>query len=280
MKCYLRAATALVEGRDARVSAEVFAAPVKGREQAAASANPAVFKNTPSSVDPSSQIIEVEQLLSDKSVAGAALLKTPLGMAVRTEVQGIDADGARLAVNLNAKMESGLLTAGGDGKWLEALTATKPSDATTKLASVSQTSAAAGVEARLAAPQLSQYQTNGVRTANLPQGLQAAVGQPAWGQAVGERVLMMAAKNLQAAEIQLDPPELGQLQVRIVMNQDQASVTFVSPQQSVREALDESVQRLRDMFEDEGIELANVDVSDQSQSGLTDAEQEGGGNTR
>lgn len=218
-------------------------------------------------VDPSAQVIEVEQLLSDKPAAGAAIaLKSTLDAGLKTDGVIVNNDmlTGRLASNLILS-ESRLTT---KDALKDMLGAVKGAEAVNKQSAATPI-LPAGLDTKPLAPQTIQFQAAAAR---LPAGLQAAVGQPGWGQAVGERVLMMAAKNLQAAEIQLDPPELGQLQVRIVMNQDQASVSFVSPQQSVREALDESAQRLRDMFDAEGVELTDVDVSDQSQSGLAQGE--------
>ena len=95
-------------------------------------------------------------------------------------------------------------------------------------------------------------------------GVPVPVGQPQWSQAVGEKVLWLAAQNVSAAEIRLDPPDLGQLHVKVSVNQDQATVTFTSPHPVVREALDQQLNRLRDMFSEQGLNLVNVDVSDRS----------------
>jgi len=89
--------------------------------------------------------------------------------------------------------------------------------------------------------------------------------QSQWGQAVAERVMWMSSQGIQEAEIYLDPPELGPLQVKVSVANEQAHVSFVVQHGSVREALDQNAMRLREMFEAEGINLADVDVSDQSQ---------------
>ncbi|MDQ2078089.1 flagellar hook-length control protein FliK [Marinimicrobium sp. ABcell2] len=91
------------------------------------------------------------------------------------------------------------------------------------------------------------------------------VGEPRWGQAVGERVLWLASQNIQSAELRLDPPDLGPVQVRVAIQNDQVTVTFTSNQIAVREALDQSAQRLRDMFSEQGLNLGDVNVSDQSE---------------
>jgi flagellar hook-length control protein FliK len=91
-----------------------------------------------------------------------------------------------------------------------------------------------------------------------------SLGQPQWSQAVGEKVLWLAAQNITAAEIRLDPPELGPLQVKVSLHQDQANVSFTSHHAGVREVLDQNLNRLRDMFNEQGLQLVNVDVSDKS----------------
>ncbi len=109
-----------------------------------------------------------------------------------------------------------------------------------------------------------------------PASMQAAIGkaqlsvvipfqQAQWGQAVAERVMWMSSKGIQEAEIHLDPPELGPLQVKVSMANEQAHVSFVVQHSSVREALDQNAMRLREMFDAEGIDLVDVDVSDQSE---------------
>ena len=104
--------------------------------------------------------------------------------------------------------------------------------------------------------------------------------QPQWSQAVGEKVLWMAAQNLSSAELRLDPPDLGPMQVKVSVHNDQISVNFTSAQASVREALDQGSARLREMFESEGLDLVNVDVSDQSEQQLAEEQQRRSGQGR
>lgn len=98
----------------------------------------------------------------------------------------------------------------------------------------------------------------------LPNQAKGALGQPQWHTAIAERVAIMASQRITSAEIQLDPPELGHLHVRVSLNQDQANVSFVSQHAQVREALDQTAFRLREMFQAEGMNLVDVDVSGQS----------------
>lgn len=88
------------------------------------------------------------------------------------------------------------------------------------------------------------------------------VSHSGWGEQIGQKVLYMASQGLSEAEIQLDPPELGPLQARVSINNDQAQVTFNSHSSQVRDALEQSVARLRELLSGEGIDLVNVNVSD------------------
>jgi flagellar hook-length control protein FliK len=111
---------------------------------------------------------------------------------------------------------------------------------------------------------LSEAQSPAARAFVVQTGVPVTVGQPQWGQAVGERVLWLAAQNVSSAEIRLDPPELGPMQVRVSVNQDQVNVSFTSPHPAVRDVLDQQLNRLREMFAEQGLNLVNVDVSDKS----------------
>ncbi len=54
------------------------------------------------------------------------------------------------------------------------------------------------------------------------------------------------------------------MEVRIDLSKDQAQVTFLSPHAGVRDALEGQMQRLREMFAQQGMNLMDVNVSDQS----------------
>jgi flagellar hook-length control protein FliK len=77
--------------------------------------------------------------------------------------------------------------------------------------------------------------------------------------------MYLSSANLKAADIQLQPAELGRLDIRVNMVPDQQTqVTFMSAHPSVREALDGQMHRLRDMFAQQGMGQVDVNVSDQS----------------
>ncbi|MET0380151.1 MAG: flagellar hook-length control protein FliK [Spongiibacteraceae bacterium] len=89
------------------------------------------------------------------------------------------------------------------------------------------------------------------------------VGKPGWSDAVAGKVMWMSSQNLSSAEIQMNPADLGPLSVRVSSHQDQTSIYFTSPHASVREALDQSLSRLREMMGNQGIQLQDVGVGGQ-----------------
>ncbi len=117
---------------------------------------------------------------------------------------------------------------------------------------------------RVAVSSMSQFQSIAAKGASVQTQVQTPVGQPQWGNAVASKVLWMAAQNLTSAEIHLDPPELGPMMVRVTVSQEQASVSFASHSVAVREALDQNAFRLREQFDDQGMDLVHVDVGEQA----------------
>lgn len=96
-------------------------------------------------------------------------------------------------------------------------------------------------------------------------------------QKLQERINIMLSKNIQRADIRLDPPELGQLNVRINMNAEQASVQFQVQSAQARDAVEQALPRLREMLEQQGVALADTDVQEQQQQMAGDAEHQHGG---
>ena len=106
------------------------------------------------------------------------------------------------------------------------------------------------------------------------------LAQGNWDQALGERIQWMVNQKMQGAQIKLNPAQLGPMEVRIQVQNDQASIQFNSAHSVVREALEAALPRLRDMFDASGVELVNVDVSGQPSAGEQRAGGEEGGVTR
>ena len=89
-----------------------------------------------------------------------------------------------------------------------------------------------------------------------------SVRDQAWGQQVGDRVVMMAANQLKQAEIRLTPAELGPLRVQVSVDDGNAHVTFHAQHAVTRDALEQALPRLREMLAENGLSLGQADVSD------------------
>ena len=90
------------------------------------------------------------------------------------------------------------------------------------------------------------------------------VPQPQWADDFSQKVTWIATQRSQSAELHLNPAQLGPLEVSLKLNGDQATLQFTSAHAAVREAIEQSIPRLRDMLADSGISLGNTTVSDQA----------------
>lgn len=90
------------------------------------------------------------------------------------------------------------------------------------------------------------------------------VGSNGWSDAVADKVMWFSANKISSAEIHLNPPDLGPLQVRVSTQHDQTSVIFTSQHAAVRDALDQALPRLRDMMGSQGMHLLDVSVGGQN----------------
>jgi len=89
------------------------------------------------------------------------------------------------------------------------------------------------------------------------------VGQPQWGDDFSQKVTWLATQRTQSAELHLNPAQLGPLEISLKLNGDHATLQFTSAHAAVRDAIEQSLPRLRDMLAESGISLGNTTVSDQ-----------------
>ncbi|MFZ3203570.1 MAG: flagellar hook-length control protein FliK [Pseudomonas sp.] len=193
--------------------------------------------------------------LGAKAKAAAAEQGTPGSVATQTAqsagqsfASAIAAMGAQQA-EPEVDLPSLELTTQGLEALKESAADTRPENFVARLSALSQAVA---------------QQTSQAPRAGLMAGQPVPMHQAGWGEAVVDRVMLLSSQNLKSAEIQLDPAELGRLEVRISVNQEQTQVTFASANAGVREALEGQMHRLREMFTQQGMNLLDVNVSDQS----------------
>jgi len=89
---------------------------------------------------------------------------------------------------------------------------------------------------------------------------------PGWGKELGEQIVWMNNKAMPAAEIRLNPAHLGPISVRIDVNQDQATILFTAQHAEVKEAIEASIPKLREMLGTQQLNLINVNISQNSTS--------------
>ncbi|WP_155999670.1 flagellar hook-length control protein FliK [Thioalkalivibrio sulfidiphilus] len=117
------------------------------------------------------------------------------------------------------------------------------------------------------------------RTTPRQLSLDIPMGQPGWDRSLGDRVQWMVNQKVQVAELRLNPPSLGPIEIRVQVDGDRTQVNFVAPQAAVREAIDAALPRLREMFAEGGMTL-DVSVSHQDARqarGESDGQGAGGG---
>lgn len=88
------------------------------------------------------------------------------------------------------------------------------------------------------------------------------VGAAEWGDKLVGKLSWLTARNMSVAEIHLTPPDMGPMEVKVRVQNEQANITVHASNPVVREQLEQHSNRLRDMLGDQGLNLARFDVSD------------------
>jgi flagellar hook-length control protein FliK len=92
----------------------------------------------------------------------------------------------------------------------------------------------------------------------------AGVDTAEFGQGVADRVSLMMDSNLTSAKLQVNPPALGPIEVRIALQGGHAQVWFTSHSAVARDALESSSPKLREMLGAQGFGQVSVDISQRS----------------
>ena len=97
---------------------------------------------------------------------------------------------------------------------------------------------------------------------------------PEWKQEFNERIVWMHTKSIPSAELRLNPQGLGPISIQVnVDKEQQASIVFNAQNAGVREAIEASIPKLREMLNAQQVNLAEVNVSQQQQQGQGSARQ-------
>lgn len=203
------------------------ATPVIAGLQAAGNLQPAVV----ASEVPSGKDLPVSGVGASATGALNALAENSQAHA---SAEQADVESAEASASFAARLESALAADG-----------SKPKH--TELVAGSHISAAVTEKTANAAP----------TSAGIPQ----QVGTPHWETGLGDKVVWMIGSQTQSAQLHLNPPNLGPLEIKLSMADGQASLSFVTQHVAVRDAIEAASPRLRDMMGESGISMGSVSVN-------------------
>ena len=92
----------------------------------------------------------------------------------------------------------------------------------------------------------------------------AAVDSADFPQDLADRVSFMVDSNLGSAKLQVNPPQLGPIELQIAVQGDRAQIWMSTHSAVTREALESSLPKLRDMLGAQGFGQVSVDISQRS----------------
>lgn len=190
-------------------------------------------------------------LLANQTGFAQSLQVTQEGLAVEEGLEGLGLEEQGLDLNLDGEA---LLKSESTSKLLDLATKGTASDFKLQLQSLNAATTLSAAGVREAQPPLTQYTTS----------VQVPFQDPKWGEQMVNKVLWLSSQSLKSAEIHLNPAELGPVKLEIQVHQDQATVQVQAQNASVREALELQVHRLREALANNGLGLAQFDVSAQS----------------
>ena len=109
-----------------------------------------------------------------------------------------------------------------------------------------------------------------IGTNNVAPGHEVALTLPTplrdqnWASEFAQKVVWMAGADKQTAQITLNPPQMGPIEISLSLDKANASASFVSANADVRDAIEMALPRLREMFASAGIQLGQTNVSAES----------------
>ena len=91
-----------------------------------------------------------------------------------------------------------------------------------------------------------------------------SLGSPEWQREFRSQVSVLVSRREPQAEIRLNPPQLGPVEVRIGLQGDQVSLAFTAPHPDTRAAIENALPQLREIFAGNGLALGNASVNAES----------------
>ncbi|QLN19574.1 flagellar hook length control protein FliK [Escherichia coli] len=125
----------------------------------------------------------------------------------------------------------------------------------------------------VASPLITPHQTQPQPTVAAPV-LSAPLGSQEWQQSLSQHISLFTRQGQQSAELRLHPQDLGEVQISLKVDDNQAQIQMVSPHQHVRAALEAALPVLRTQLAESGIQLGQSNISGESFSGQQQAASE------
>ena len=96
----------------------------------------------------------------------------------------------------------------------------------------------------------------------LKMSIDTPLNQPKWGESLAGRVSLMMSGNQQTAKININPPELGPIEIRVTIKNEQANINFFAQHGAVRDAIEDAFPKLREMLSQNGLSMGESNVSE------------------
>ena len=93
------------------------------------------------------------------------------------------------------------------------------------------------------------------------------LGTHEWQQAISQHVTLFTKQGQQSAELRLHPEDLGQVQISLKLDDNQAQLQMISGHSHVRAALEAALPMLRTQLAENGIQLSQSSISSESSAG-------------
>lgn len=97
--------------------------------------------------------------------------------------------------------------------------------------------------------------------------VQTPLFKPDWSEAFNSNILVLVKDQVQTARLNLNPPELGPIEIRLSVQNDHTNIHFFSQHGVVRDVIEDAFPKLRELMSSSGINLGDVNVSQHSASG-------------
>ncbi|KKY06391.1 flagellar hook-length control protein FliK, partial [Xanthomonas phaseoli] len=92
------------------------------------------------------------------------------------------------------------------------------------------------------------------------------LGSDTFDDAIGARMSWLADQKIGHAHIKVTPNEMGPVEVRLHLEGDKVNASFTAANADTRQALEQSLPRLREMLGQNGFQLGQADVGQQQRN--------------